>query len=1419
MKEPRWNTVTISDYQWEQEGLDFVKDRLPNSDPYAAWANFEFIADDGSINEVDLLVMTPMGLFLIEIKSYPGILTGDAGTWEVQANGKTRVLDNPLFLANRKAKRLASLLKRQRSMQGKGRFPFVEALIFCSNEQLDCRLQGTARNRICLRDREHPNGKRTPGIISALMSCDYEGAPLHHPVQINRPMAQAIAKAVDEAGIRQSRKLRKVGDYQLETLLFESPSGAYQDWVGKHVSVGTERRVRLYNLARHLAEADRATLVRAAAREFHLLETLDHRGILQVKDFYESERGPALTFRQPTDANRLDFYVREHHDRLTLDVRLDLLRQIAETVGFAHKKRIFHRTLSPQSILVTSDESNQTRTQIFNWHLGFREGGSSSQSSRLSPTHHVEQLIEDASTIYLAPESISDPETSAEHLDIFSLGAIAYFLFTGTPPAATAVEMADKIRDGKGLNLGATLDGTSRHLQELIKFSTHPDVLLRWDTVADFLEQLDKVEDELTRPEDETPANPLDAKPGQKLKSNLTVKGRLGSGATAVAFLMEEVKPGKDKRVMEKREVVLKLADSPDHNDRLREEFAVLNRLRFHHIVEAFELFDFGPLAGFTMQKAANGTLAEYLRKNVKLNLDLLQRFGQDLLETVRFLEQFGTPHRDIKPENIGITPFGPNDALHLILFDFSLAGVSADNIRAGTIPYLDPFLELRKPKRWDTHAERFAVAMTLHEMTAGVLPKWGEGGSRPDMLECEVTLPTELYDPAIRERATAFFTRALRRVPAERFDNADDMLHAWREIFEAPTRAFLPASIGKTVPGEGQNLQLGLETPVAALPISPNIANALDRMSVFVVGDLLRQTRHAISHLKGVGNRTRREIVELRENLKARFAKLEDDWTPPAETESSGTTEEGSLPLVTTLDEVASQLLVLDSTTRGKDRPVVATYLGMVLPPGKTAGPQPNWPNQLETAGRCNVTRGRISQVIVKARQLWQKNPSLAALRAELWEIIRKHGGLATLDELSTTLLAVRGSVAEEPRRTRLAQGLIRAALEVEDKEKEPRFFDFKAGAGTFLTTIAEAEKTVVEFGKIADRLVLDDTLATFARAVEDLSAVRLPAGMEPPPEARLVRLAVAASTTAALSTRLEIYPAGMAALKALKLAQGGLTGTVHANGKRGLLLQDIIDGVRNRYPAAETLPQPPALDSLLREIGFDLHWNALEQMYEFPDLQPTTGWTSTALPGTLEALQPTPAGKFTEITPEIADARLFEKKLAASRKDGGFLALLVAPRDMKRAEIALAKRFQLEPRNVDEILISEMRRQALEQEIDWGMVLASDAARHDSYDWKMLLEFVSLAIPAVETQLAEPGTTVLAVNPGLLARYDQLQVLEELRERAGRSGQGIHGLWVLLASDQQSSFPSVNGKVLPVIGSGQWSRVTETWISQVLD
>lgn len=162
-----WKTMARSQFSWEQEALDFIHERFPAQDNYRAWANFEFIADDGSINEVDVLVACPQGIFLIEIKSSPGHLWGDAQDWTWHHESRRKTVENPLILANRKCKRLKSLLSRQKALRD--RSLFIEPLVFLSHPEAKSHLSGNATFGVTFRDADKPSGGDIrPGIMAAI---------------------------------------------------------------------------------------------------------------------------------------------------------------------------------------------------------------------------------------------------------------------------------------------------------------------------------------------------------------------------------------------------------------------------------------------------------------------------------------------------------------------------------------------------------------------------------------------------------------------------------------------------------------------------------------------------------------------------------------------------------------------------------------------------------------------------------------------------------------------------------------------------------------------------------------------------------------------------------------------------------------------------------------------------------------------------------------------------------------------------------------------------------------------------------------------------------------------------------------------------------------------------------------------------
>src|SRR4051812_14685203 len=110
MMQRHWNVITPSQFEHERRALDFIRAGLPDHDPYRAWANFEFQAADGALYEVDLLVLAPEGFWLVEVKSRPGRLEGDLSAWTwTTPDGRRVTDDNPLHLANKKAKALVNL--------------------------------------------------------------------------------------------------------------------------------------------------------------------------------------------------------------------------------------------------------------------------------------------------------------------------------------------------------------------------------------------------------------------------------------------------------------------------------------------------------------------------------------------------------------------------------------------------------------------------------------------------------------------------------------------------------------------------------------------------------------------------------------------------------------------------------------------------------------------------------------------------------------------------------------------------------------------------------------------------------------------------------------------------------------------------------------------------------------------------------------------------------------------------------------------------------------------------------------------------------------------------------------------------------------------------------------------------------------
>jgi len=1391
---PRWKAISPSQFPWEQDALDYIRRRMPEREPFRAYSNFEFIADDGSINEVDLLFVGRHTIFLVEVKSRPGEVGGDSHTWSWRDAGREYLDDSPLLLTHRKAKKLASLLRRQLSNQKK-RAPYVQSLVFLSDPAQRCTLTGPARENVHLR--KECERTAMPNIAARLFD---EAPPVASAQPIDRELSTAIHRALEAIGIRPPQKSRRVGDYLLDRVLAETDY--HQDWLAKHVSLPeVVRRVRLYTARRALPSSERKALADAARREFQLLDGIRHPSILRASDFIDSEHGPALLFDFDEEAKRLDHFVRAHAAELELYQRLQLVRAIAEALSVAHRHRLYHRGLSPQTVLVKSEAPGRFDVLLFDWQIATRQLRDAEGAS--TGTLHVEMLSDRlAQEAYLAPEARTAPRPEPAKLDVFALGAMAYFVLSGEPPAIDGQELITKCEAGPGLTLSERVNGCLTEVEELVQFATWPAASDRLESIGAFLAALDAaeeaVEDAITAPPLSTQASPLDSGIGDVIDGRFRVRRPLGKGSTSLAFDVERIGPGSPKTG------VLKVALEPEYSPRLAQEAATLAALHHQNIVQCFERFEVGGLAVLFLSSAGDETLAERLGSEKRLGLDLLQRFGEELIGVVDHLESQSVAHRDIKPDNLGIRA-GSGKRLTLTLFDFSLAGTPASDLTAGTPQYIDPFLRTRG--LWDSHAERFNCAVTLYEMATGGLPVWGDGSSDPASLGIEVSLDPERFDAAIRRQAVAFFKKALARDARQRFDNAEQMLRAWRQMFDLIDRPLTahPATIHPVAHGQLESESrpatvAQAATLIESLGLSPRQLELIDRIGHDVVataGDLAELPRNLFYRHRGIALAVARELHQLADRLREQFAGA----TEPHPTAAPGMKRSAPMSVDAAIARVVP--------SKGNPELIAS---------------QKRWLGVSETAeAQATLDPDAVTALIERLI----RQPEITELRDLVADTLEQFGGLATFDEVATTLLTRRGSLATGEQRKRQALALARGVVAVELARQGARWLVFTAagqrrasdapaspddvlvslGAAAELFPAPPEDRAAYarQLGVAADTLAAQEPLPPPQQVAEVLAAIPVPSGDAPLAAERRLKLAAACSRQAALSSRWEFYPRGMEAARALKLAASSLVGLPR------LEVETIRKRVTARYSEAAAVPGRPMLDDLLRDAGLELIWDST--------LEPFGAYRSapvgSSISGTTHITRAATGGRARPITePDIEAARRLDERIHQALTSGKMLTLSVDPKYLGQAQKELARRFSLETLDLDAIVLDILEALAREWEIDWNLLLSADAAPPGSADAQNFSTVLHEAWPRIERALLAHNKSALLCNVGLVARWRRMNLFATLQDACTFARRPP--LIVLIGSPMTpDNRPVLDGQAVPVaINTTDYGRIPRVWL-----
>lgn len=1367
MKDGRWVTIADSQFTHEKQGLEAVKQLLPDAAPFRAWANFEFRDNRGRWHEVDLLVLARDTLYLVELKHYRGILRGNDHVWQRDGH---RAEDSPLLLARRKAQYFASLLKdaiRQRGgPEAASRIPFVQELVFLHHTQFVCDLPASSRINLYGLD-GHTRTSGLPGISERLL------APARRE-QISDQNGQLIAGLMKAIGLA-PRRQREVGSWVIDDQPLGDGDG-WQDWPAfHHVNTEDHARIRFYATAPGATAADVHAHKQAVTHEYNLLSRLTYDGLQAPKDLVnEPELGIGLVFGQPKADTPLDLWLADHRDTVSLAGQLDLIAKIADIVHYAHRNRVVHRTLNPRSITIR-ERNKKLLPQVTDWDsAGVLPANPDTEVSRLSSgsLSLMAGTPSDSARLFAAPEG--PRPTDAARIDVFGLGALAFYILTGgISPATERGELLDRLRRDRGLDLAAELPQVRTPLRQLVLDATHPSPSERIADVADFVARLADLNEDLL--EKTTGTDPLESSPGAELADGrFLYKRRLGAGSTAVGILVEDRQVGGAERV-------LKVAKDPEAAERLQAEAQILGRFdNDDRIVTLHGTVQLGPRAALVLQNAGRATLAEELASRRRLSIDVQQRWGTDLLTALVALERKGITHRDIKPSNLGVYQSSSRADTHLMMFDFSMAGVDPRNVQAGTPPYLDPFLGTGTRRQYDSAAERYGAAVVLFEMATGTTPQYGpDPNANPATVDDDVTLSASLFEPTLAQTMVSFFTAALSREAGRRPDTAEDMLRGWRQIFDA---AHTDTS---TAVDDNAAEKAETTSALAAAGLSPRAVSALAPVQVTTVGELLALDSTALNRLVS------REAKDTRQEITGRYRAWAGRF---------GKQKQAPKTTLMGLDDAVSLLMAAVSGQRASTRKDAAA---LIL--GVTGGLDA-FASSTKLAETLGKATQRGPQLVKELQADWGANTATRELLDAVIEIARRvindYGGVAAVSTLTAEIRARLPQAdfgasdrAARALADRAAGGLLRVAL---DRLSEHELLDdgqklVRRRHDRQLALLAEDERLLAAADSAAKRandMVAADTDAVIPphTAARELRAAFQagfdsvsdePSTAPQPTDGRLIRLAAAIARHAAVSGRGELHNANISPSAAVQVA---LTGMAQ---NEVLSQSQIRSRVTARFPELDKVPLRPHLDAVLDRTTLKLKWDNDRQVYYFPDAQPASATT-------MHTRTPTDLPARTEpSTAPSDDTSNSAATLLRSIDECGFVAIGVPvppdrPGEHERVAHQLAQAHGGLMVDVTSRLIAAMRTLSEQQGVSWDLIRGADAAESGTLDARGLRAVIDRVVPLLwaELQAAVFGgdtdsAPLILTEVSPLARYGHLDVLAKLSDLAAPRRRPV---WVVL-------------------------------------
>ncbi len=235
-------------------------------------------------------------------------------------------------------------------------------------------------------------------------------------------MAAAFSQTIH--GLRKAvSDIRRLGQYTLEKKLGEGGMGVV--YRASHAMLRRPTAIKLLLPDR----AGKDALTRFE-REVRRTAMLTHPNTVTVFDYGRTTDGVFYYAMELLEGASLDEIVEVDGPQPEERV-IHLLEQAAGSLAEAHDAGLIHRDVKPGNILVVDRGGIPDLVKVVDFglvkDLGSRGRGGAISEPALTMANEIT-----GTPLYLAPETVTAPETVDARADLYALGAVGYWLLTGT---------------------------------------------------------------------------------------------------------------------------------------------------------------------------------------------------------------------------------------------------------------------------------------------------------------------------------------------------------------------------------------------------------------------------------------------------------------------------------------------------------------------------------------------------------------------------------------------------------------------------------------------------------------------------------------------------------------------------------------------------------------------------------------------------------------------------------------------------------------------------------------------------------------------------------------------------------------------------------------------------------------------------